>query len=85
MSGIPQHHELSKGRELSTLIALAAVQFTHIMDFMILMPLGAHSSARLPVTRIAFRRLFRPDGNLRRAVAGRGAACFTLGKATRDS
>jgi len=34
------HHALTKGRELTTLLVLCAVQFTHILDFMIMMPLG---------------------------------------------
>ncbi|MGH7945697.1 MAG: hypothetical protein ACREF9_11900 [Opitutaceae bacterium] len=36
-----QHHALSAGRECATLLTLGAVQFTHILDFMIMMPLGA--------------------------------------------
>jgi hypothetical protein len=32
MSAPAQHHALSKSRELITLVALAAVQFTHILD-----------------------------------------------------
>ena len=39
MSATVQHHALSKGRELTTLLVLCAVQFTHILDFMIMMPL----------------------------------------------
>src|SRR5687768_7848280 len=41
MSADAQYHELSAGRERATLATLAAVQFTHILDFMIMMPLGA--------------------------------------------
>jgi len=40
MSTAPQHHALTKGREITTLLSLGAVQFTHILDFMIMMPLG---------------------------------------------
>jgi DHA1 family inner membrane transport protein len=40
MPGSAQHHNLTKSRELVTLLVLCAVQFTHILDFMIIMPLG---------------------------------------------
>jgi predicted MFS family arabinose efflux permease len=36
-----RHHVLSPGRERATLLTLGAVQFTHILDYMIMMPLGA--------------------------------------------
>ena len=41
MSASGHHHALSPGRERATLLTLGAVQFTHILDFMIIMPLGA--------------------------------------------
>ncbi len=41
MSFVEPHHALSPGRERATLLTLGAVQFTHILDFMIMMPLGA--------------------------------------------
>jgi DHA1 family inner membrane transport protein len=41
MSAHAQDHALSTGRERVTLLTLGAVQFTHILDFMIMMPLGA--------------------------------------------
>lgn len=41
MSSTAQHHALPRGREIATLLALGAVQFTHILDFMIMMPMGA--------------------------------------------
>lgn len=37
----PEHHSLTKSRERITLLTLAGVQFTHVLDFMIIMPLGA--------------------------------------------
>ena len=37
MSAHAQHHELPPGRERATLLTLGAVQFTHILDFMIMM------------------------------------------------
>ena len=36
---IPDHH-LTPGRERATLLVLGSVQFTHILDFMIMMPLA---------------------------------------------
>ena len=41
MSQGSQHHALTPGRERATLLVLGAVQFTHILDYMIIMPLGA--------------------------------------------
>lgn len=38
---VPEHHSLTKSRERITLLTLAGVQFTHVLDFMIIMPLGA--------------------------------------------
>ena len=69
MSGIAQHHELSKGRELSTLIALAAVQFTHILDFMIIMPLGAQLMRVFEITPSQFSHLVASYG-ISAAVSG---------------
>ena len=40
MSAPGHHHALTPARERATLLALAAVQFTHILDYMIMMPLG---------------------------------------------
>lgn len=34
------HTELKPGRELALLLTLAGIQFTHVVDFMIMMPLG---------------------------------------------
>jgi DHA1 family inner membrane transport protein len=41
MSPDVEHHALTPGRERVTLLTLGAVQFTHILDYMIMMPLGA--------------------------------------------
>lgn len=41
MSVPGQHHTLTPRREFATLLTLGAVQFTHIVDFMIMMPLGS--------------------------------------------
>src|ERR1044071_9293771 len=69
MSGILQHHELPKGREISTLIALAAVQFTHILDFMIIMPLGAQLMRVFAITPAQFSHLVASYG-IAAAVSG---------------
>ena len=69
MSGSAQHHELTKGRELATLVALAAVQFTHILDFMIIMPLGAQLMRVFQITPAQFSHLVASYG-LAAAVSG---------------
>lgn len=69
MSGIVQHHELPKSRELTTLIALAAVQFTHILDFMIIMPLGAQLMRVFEITPAQFSHLVASYG-IAAAVSG---------------
>lgn len=62
MSAPPEHHALSKGRELTTLLALGAVQFTHILDFMIMMPLGAQLMRLFPITPAQFSHLVASYG-----------------------
>ncbi len=57
MSTQPDHHALTPGRERATLLALGAVQFTHIMDFMIMMPLGAQLMRGFGVTPVQFTQL----------------------------
>ena len=69
MSGSPQHHELPRGREIITLLALAAVQFTHILDFMIMMPLGAQLMRVFQITPAQFSHLLASYG-LAAAVSG---------------
>ncbi|MEO5957506.1 MAG: MFS transporter, partial [Opitutaceae bacterium] len=44
-------------RELATLLALAAVQFTHIVDFMIMMPLGSQLMREFAITPAQFTHL----------------------------
>ena len=41
-SPAPSSAPLSPRRELWLLLTLAGIQFTHILDFMIMMPLGSH-------------------------------------------
>jgi len=69
MSAPAQHHALSKSRELITLVALAAVQFTHILDFMIMMPLGAQLMRVFQITPATFSHLVASYG-LAAAVSG---------------
>lgn len=45
------------GRELRILLLLACVQFTHIMDFMIMMPLGPQLMRDLRLTPVEFGNL----------------------------
>ncbi|MBI5771616.1 MAG: MFS transporter [Verrucomicrobia bacterium] len=57
MSGEPPHHALTPRRELATLLALGAVQFTHIVDFMIMMPLGSQLMRQFGITPAQFTLL----------------------------
>jgi len=52
-----QHHELSPARERATLLALGAVQFTHILDYMIMMPLGAQLMRVFQISPAQFTQL----------------------------
>ena len=69
MSVHDQHHELSPGRERATLLALGAVQFTHILDFMIMMPLGAQLMHGFNITPAQFSHLVASSG-IAAAVSG---------------
>lgn len=69
MSASVQHHALSKGRELTTLLVLCAVQFTHILDFMIMMPLGAQLMRVFAISPGEFTRLVAAYG-LAAAISG---------------
>lgn len=69
MSVSVQHHTLSKGRELTTLLVLCAVQFTHILDFMIMMPLGSQLMRVFAISPAEFTRLVAAYG-LAAAVSG---------------
>ncbi|MDB6167357.1 MAG: sugar permease [Verrucomicrobia bacterium] len=64
-----QHHALTPGRERATLLALGAVQFTHILDFMIMMPLGAQLMRAFHITPAEFTRLVACYG-LAAAISG---------------
>jgi len=75
MSGTIQHHALPKGRELTTLIALAAVQFTHVLDYMIVMPLGAQLMRVFQISPNQFSHLVASYG-LAAAVSGLAGGFF---------
>lgn len=49
-----QHKALSRRRELWLLFTLAGIQFTHILDFMIMMPLGPQFTALFGITDAQF-------------------------------
>jgi predicted MFS family arabinose efflux permease len=69
MSTTPQHHALPKGRELTTLLVLCAVQFTHILDFMIMMPLGGQLMRAFDISPAQFTHLVASYG-LAAAISG---------------
>src|SRR5437868_13598416 len=64
-----QHHALSPSRERATLLTLGAVQFTHILDFMIMMPLGAQLMRVFHITPAQFTQLVACYG-LAAAISG---------------
>ena len=69
MSAHAQHHELPPGRERATLLTLGAVQFTHILDFMIMMPLGAQLMKAFSISPAQFSHLVASYG-IAAAVSG---------------
>lgn len=75
MSSSGQHHALSKGRERATLLTLGAVQFTHILDYMIIMPLGAQLMRVFQITPAEFTHLVACYG-LAAAVSGFAGGFF---------
>ena len=72
MPGSGQHHALTSGRERATLLTLAAVQFTHILDFMIMMPLGAQLMQVFNITPAQFTHLVAAYG-FAAALSGMGS------------
>jgi predicted MFS family arabinose efflux permease len=72
---VAQHHALSKGRELTTLLVLCAVQFTHILDFMIMMPLGGQLMRTFNISPAQFTSLVASYG-LAAAVSGFAGGFF---------
>jgi DHA1 family inner membrane transport protein len=69
------HFALSPGRERATLLTLGAVQFTHILDFMIMMPLGAQLMRVFQITPAQFTQLVACYG-LAAAVSGFAGGFF---------
>ncbi|MEI6105493.1 MAG: MFS transporter [Opitutae bacterium] len=61
--------ELPRGRERATLLVLGAVQFTHVLDFMIMMPLGAQLMQAFHITPAQFSHLVACYG-IAAAVSG---------------
>lgn len=70
-----QHHALSPARERATLLTLAAVQFTHVLDFMIMMPLGSQLMAVFEIDPAHFTYLVASYG-IAAAVAGLAGGFF---------
>ena len=62
MRATDQHHALTPARERATLLALGAVQFTHFLDFMIMMPLGAQLMRVFGITPAQFTHLVASYG-----------------------
>jgi len=48
------HTELTPRRELALLLTLAGIQFTHVVDFMIMMPLGPQLTALFSISDAQF-------------------------------
>jgi predicted MFS family arabinose efflux permease len=61
-AALVEHHALTPRRELATLIALAAVQFTHVLDFMIMLPLGPQLMRAFDLTPAQFTHLVAAYG-----------------------
>lgn len=68
-------HLQTPGRERTILFTLAAVQFTHILDFMIMMPLGPHLMRVFQITPAQFSHLVAAYG-LAAALTGFAAGFF---------
>src|SRR5688572_33463713 len=69
MSSEAHHHALTAGRERTTLLTLGAVQFTHILDFMIMMPLGAQLMQVFNISPAQFTHLVAAYG-IAAAISG---------------
>lgn len=55
-------HAQTPGKERAILFALTAVQFTHVLDFMIMMPLGSHLMRVFAIDPAQFSRLVAAYG-----------------------
>ena len=69
------HTELKPGRELLLLLTLAGIQFTHVVDFMIMMPLGPQLTALFLISDAQFGLLVSAY-TLAAGVSGLLAAFF---------
>lgn len=74
-AALVEHHALSPRRESATLIALAAVQFTHVLDFMIMLPLGPQLMRAFNLTPAQFTHLVAAYG-LAAALSGFAGGFF---------
>ena len=74
-AALVEHHALSPPRESATLIALAAVQFTHVLDFMIMLPLGPQLMRAFDLTPAQFTHLVAAYG-LAAALSGFAGGFF---------
>ncbi len=74
-AALVEHHALSPPRESATLIALAAVQFTHVLDFMIMLPLGPQLMRAFSLTPAQFTHLVATYG-LAAALSGFAGGFF---------
>ena len=75
MSAPVEHHALPPRREFATLVMLGAVQFTHVLDFMIMMPLGAQLMRVFEISPAQFSHLVAAYG-LSAAVSGFAGGFF---------
>ena len=58
------HTTLSPRRELLLLLSLAGIQFTHIVDFMIMMPLGPQLPELFDISFAELVYWYRPTPSL---------------------
>ncbi|MEI6464745.1 MAG: MFS transporter [Verrucomicrobiota bacterium] len=75
MSPHDHHHALTPSRERATLLTLGAIQFTHILDFMIMMPLGAQLMQVFKISPAQFTHLVASYG-FAAAVSGLAGGFF---------
>ncbi|MEY2881773.1 MAG: hypothetical protein RLZZ15_4153 [Verrucomicrobiota bacterium] len=75
MSAPGQHHALTPARERATLATLCAVQFTHILDYMIMMPLGPELMLEFRISAAQFSQLVAAY-SLAAAVSGFAGGFF---------
>ena len=69
MSRFSHPHELPKSQERTMLFVLGAIQFTHILDFMIMMPLGAQLMQAFAISPAKFSQLVASYG-IAAAISG---------------